>query len=421
MRTPCLLISLLISAPAGANPALQRLQSALLSDDAEVTVTWEIGPPSGPRAQLRIEGGRAQLRDCPPGGACTEVAAQRPLTAGQKARLLSGLRAAGLPTLRSAGPESGTPDRSLAVALAGAQAGTWRLPRADWPAPPGGDTEGLAAFLDELADGLRRQATARRPLPVPRSAAELARIQLKVRLLPRERPGGVLSLVHGVASITPEEGTQPRTPRPTPWQRKLSEAEQEALAQALAAADLDRLEEQVPRREAPAIGDSDGRLLTLHLLPLLDEGEAAGQPRGLQRYLADLLRSPARPLFDRLLALLLEPPARPQPPPRTAMEVVGRDDLVLRWEAAGAAPVTVRMADLQEQPREALRKAVIVAGPYLAGRPRTGERVLVVMAPVREKDKTRDHVVGTYGGSLASWRRGATSYLADILEKQGGR
>ena len=81
-----------------------------------------------------------------------------------------------------------------------------------------------------------------------------------------------------------------------------------------------------PRRAQPAIGDDDGRLATLHLLPAEREAApvagrkpgsgtsapvapqaaapAAEQPRGLKRYVADLQRSAAAPLISQLVSML---------------------------------------------------------------------------------------------------------------------
>ena len=77
--------------------------------------------------------------------------------------------------------------------------------------------------------------------------------------------------------------------------------------------DFDRLEETIPVRARPAIGDDDGRLVTLHLLPASKMAPTVvpKQPRGLKRYLADWVRSPAEPVV-RLLAswLLLHSPKK---------------------------------------------------------------------------------------------------------------
>ena len=118
--------------------------------------------------------------------------------------------------------------------------------------------------------------------------------------------------------------------------------------------------------------------------------------------------------MEQLLAILLAPPEQTGPPPRTAREVIGRDDLVLGWRGAGGA-IEVHMADLAPAPREELRRAIVVAGPYLDGRPRGGERVLSLTAPL---GKGREHLIGSYGAALVTWRRGPTERLAGLLEAQ---
>ncbi len=302
--------------PALADPAgMQQLKGALAQGRAEgLVVTWTLGLIGTEKQRLVIREGLAQVAHCP-AASCTDAGAASRLTAGQRDRLLSGLRAAGLSSLRGAGPgQIASVDRELRVKAGGNQAGQWSLPRAEWPAPPGGDSEGLAAFLDGLYRDLSSAASARHPVPVPRSPADLLELTLKLRLVPRTRPGGVVLIEHGVVSVTPEEGTLPRVPVPVPWQRPLSTEEQARLIEALGAADLYQLEGQVPRREAPAIGDEDGRLATLHLLPLPGGRMESFQPWGCRRFLQDLLRSPAAPLAEQLVALLT-PPARLLPPP----------------------------------------------------------------------------------------------------------
>lgn len=303
---------LFCASPALAGPAGQRIQEALVrGEGSALQVQWEIGRPEAERRRLLVEGGKARLQSCPAAAACSDVGAAA-LSPGQRDRLISGLRAVGLGALRSAGDGDSPPDRALTVTLSGGPPASFKLARSEWPAPPAGDSEGVAAFLDELAGKLGRDAVARRPLPVPHSAAELAAVRLKLTVRPKEKPGGTLVLERGVARVTPAEGTVPRTPAPAPFERKLSEAEQEKLAQALAAAELEQLEEAVPRRAAAAIGDSDGRLVTLHLSPPLEgDKEPAYQPRGWERFLADLQRSKAAPLLQELMALLTAPAPRP--------------------------------------------------------------------------------------------------------------
>lgn len=298
-----------------AAPTLQALQESLVrgqADGLSLSMTWEIGLPGAPRRALQIslDGGSAELAGCPP----------LTLTAGQRDRLLSGLRSANVATLRGLPREqTGRADRTLTLRARGAQVGAWTLPRADWPAAA--DDGGLAAFLDELAERIERGAAARRPLPVPRTLAELDGVRLKLHLAPARAPGGVLLIERGVASVTPEEGLKARHPPPAPWQRPLSEEERERLLRGLQAAGLDHLEEAVPARAAAAIGDTDGRVATLHLLPPEEGGGGGGrgvqgQPRGLKRFLADLQRSPAQPLIDQLVQLVEVPPAAQRKRPR---------------------------------------------------------------------------------------------------------
>jgi hypothetical protein len=322
----CALVWTLAAPGAGvsrAAPTLQALQESLIrgqADGLSLSMTWEIGLPGTARRALQVslekDQGSAELSSCPASAAappsCQKVAPPLTLTAGQRDRLLSGLRSANVATLRGLPREqAGRADRALVLRAQGAQVGAWALPRADWPAAA--DDGGLAGFLDELAERIDRAAAARRPLPVPRTLAELDGVRLKLHLLPARAPGGVLLIERGVASVTPEEGLKARRPPPAPWQRPLSEEERERLLRNLQAADLDHLEEAVPARAAAAIGDTDGRVATLHLLP--PEGAAAGgkgaqgQPRGLRRFLADLQRSPAQALLDQLVQLVEVPPA----------------------------------------------------------------------------------------------------------------
>lgn len=422
MRTrpfPALFFACLCLSSGGVRaegPGLQGLRAALSAGRAEeIGLTWTQGPPgAGETLRLTIKDARARLARCAGEGRCSDVGPGLVLTPGQRERLLSGLRAAGLSSLRSA--DTGVPtDRSLVLSCGAERAGAWSLPRGEWPVPAGGDSEGLAAFLDELVADRAHAAAARPPVPVPRTPEELSQLTLKFRLRPRTLPGGVLTIEHGVASAAPEEGSVPRAPRPAPWQHALSPAEQAQLVAVLGAAQFDRLEDAVPRRAAPAIGDDDGRLATVHLFPPLAGPLSGTEPRGYQRFLQDLLRSPARALVEQLLALLTSPPPPLLPVPKTVKEVIGRDDLILTWQGQGRE-ATVRLADLQPEPREALRQAVVIAGPYLARKGKAGERVLVVAAPVAD----RAHVLGTFGGALSDWRRGPTSRLCALLEPRLG-
>lgn len=331
---------------AGAAPrlaeALQRGQAAAL------TLTWTMGREGEAVDKLRIDGGSASLQHCEAAG-CAAVGAPLTLTAGQGGQLLSVLRAAELPRLRSAevGARAAA-DRRLELLLAGgpgaAPLGLWQLDRAEWPTPP--DGYGPAEFLDELARTLRQSVKTRPPVPIPTTVAELQELRVQLRLTPRSRPGGLVTIERGLVHVAPAEGSLPRSPLPRPFERPLTPSEEEQLVSALQAAQLDKLDQVVPRRVAPAIGDDDGRLVTLHLwraepvaakdagpasrtrppatrgsVPELASGpktapsspaEPRFEPRGIERYLADLLRSPAQPLCQKLVELLLAdpPPAR---------------------------------------------------------------------------------------------------------------
>jgi hypothetical protein len=156
---------------------------------------------------------------------------------------------------------------------------------------------------------VQRSAQARPLVPVPTTVQELQGLRVQLRITPRTRPGGVVSIENGLVHVTPAEGSLPRSPQPRSFERPLLDSEQEDLIKVLQAAQLDQLDAVVPKRAAPAIGDDDGRLAALHLIP---EGKQPlrVEPRGIERYLADLLRSPARPLCEKLIDMLLaSPPA----------------------------------------------------------------------------------------------------------------
>lgn len=329
-----------------ASGAAPRLAEALQRGQATAfALTWTMGREGEAVDKLRIDGGSASLQHCEASG-CAAVGAPLTLTAGQGGQLLSVLRAAELPRLRSAevGARAAA-DRRLELGLAGgpgAALGLWQLDRAEWPTPP--DGYGAADFLDELARTLRQSAKTRQPVPIPTTVAELQELRVQLRLTPRSRPGGLLTIEHGLVHVAPAEGSLPRSPLPRPFERPLTPSEAEQLVSALQAAQLDKLDQVVPRRAAPAIGDDDGRLVTLHLWraepaavkdavptgrarptakrePVSAPGpktippapaEQRFEPRGIERYLADLLRSPAQPLCQKLVELLLAepPPAR---------------------------------------------------------------------------------------------------------------
>lgn len=297
---------------ARASGGAAAIQGALQAGDADaLTLTWTRGRPDAVHTELRIAAGKAVLRRCTAGGAgasCTEVGTSQALSGGQKEQLLSGLRAAGFATLRTSDADAvALADRGLEVAVRGAPAGTWQLPRGEWPAPP--DGYGAAEFLDDLGTRIEQAASARQPVAVPRTLDELQRVRVQLRLSPRRSPGGVVVVERGTAQVTPEEGSLPRVPRPRPFSRALTPGEQAELLAALQAAGLETLDTQVPRRAQPAVDDADGRVATLHLLPL--DGEAdkgAPLPRGCERYLADFQRSPAAPLLNQLVGWVTSPP-----------------------------------------------------------------------------------------------------------------
>lgn len=331
--------------------AARRLQAVLQAGQVEtLKLAWTMGREEAGSESLRIDGGRATLLRCEPSPElpanspanpspnlapnlapaaatherCRALGVPLGLTAGQREQLMSALRSADLPHLRSADADvRAAADRRLELEGAAAPLGRWQLSRSEWPTPP--DGYGLAEFFDELAHKLRQGATARPPVSIPTTVAELAALRVQLRLTPRTRPGGLVTIEHGLVHVTPAEGSLPRSPPPRPWERPLDKSEEEQLVRALQAAQLEQLDQQVPKRGAPAIGDEDGRLATLHLLradpaaapsgrkpasSVSDADPVRVEPRGIERYLADLMRSPARPLCQQLIELLLaEPPA----------------------------------------------------------------------------------------------------------------
>ena len=346
-----LLVPLAASAEISAATAAP-LNTVLQSGQAEaVKLTWTLGRPGEALELLRIDGGRATLQRCEPAGeapaqaGCAAVGAPLTLTPGQRGQLVSVLRAAELPSLRTADPDArAAADRALELAVAASPRtttiGRWQLARSDWPTPP--DGYGLASYLDELAQKLRRGAQTRPPVAIPSTVAELAELRLQLRLTPRARPGGLVTIEHGLVHVTPAEGSLPRSPPPPAWERPLQPSEAEQLVKSLQAAQLDHLDQVVAKRAAPAIGDSDGRLATLHLMraePVVSidasppkttsrlsdqpapkpNGSAPAtaplreEPRGVERYLTDLMRSAAQPLLSQLVELLLAPPPAPAP------------------------------------------------------------------------------------------------------------
>lgn len=325
------------SGRSDGNPAgLVRLRAALTAGQAgELRLTWAQGPngtasTDGPVKRLVVEGGTARLLRCAPD--CAPVGAPHTLTAGEQAMILSGLRSLELDSLRSS-DEAALADRTLELTVAGTEVGRWQRARSDWPAPPSPSGEGLQPALDELLGRIERAASARRPVAIPQTAAELSGLRLKLQLSPSRHPGGLILVEGGRVHVIPEEGSLARMPRPREHERPLSPDEEARILAGLKAIDWERIDEQVPRRAQPAIGDDDGRLATLHLLPAEREAApAAGrklgsgstgapaatqaapapaseQPRGLKRYVADLQRSAAAPLISQLVSMLTAQPA----------------------------------------------------------------------------------------------------------------
>lgn len=285
----------------GASPATIV---ELLRDDsaAQLRLSWTL--TAGQR--LEIEGGAALLLRCSDSesASCANVGAPLLLTAGERAQLVSRLRASELAGLQSS-EAAAQSDRVLKLSSGARALGGWRLPRGDWPTPP--DGYGLPDFLDDLGRRIQQASEARKPVAVPQTLAELRALRVQIKLEPRRRPGGVLSIEGGQLRLQPQEGFVPRSPAPRPSQRPLVPAEEEQLLARLQQAQLDTLEARVEKRAEPAIGDDDGRLLTLHLLPSEGSPATVGQPRGLQRYVADLRRSPAEPLVELLVSWLTAP------------------------------------------------------------------------------------------------------------------
>lgn len=315
----------------------QRLTTVLQSGQVDaLKLVWTMGRQAEAHEQLQLDHGRATLQRCAPqteaaaAPSCQAVGTPLVLTPGQREQLISALRSADLPHLRSADADArATVDRGLELLNPDSTTplSRWQLSRSDWPTPP--DGYGLAEFFDELGRKLKQTATARQPVPIPTTVAELDALRVQLRLTPRTRPGGLVTIEHGLVRVTPTEGSLPRSPPPRPWERPLSASEGEQLVSALQAAHLDELDQRVPKRAAPAIGDDDGRLATLHLLraepvlATLPQGSKAErelsrelpatdtvrvEPRGIERYLTDLMRSSAQPLCQKLVALLLADP-----------------------------------------------------------------------------------------------------------------
>lgn len=291
--------------------ATKALTEALRDEAADkLGLTWKT--EQGP--ELRITDGIASLQSCSADTACTQVGQPLTLSAGEKLQLVSRLRASELFSAHSS--ESPTrSDRTLVLSSATRSLGTWRMPRSEWPTPA--DGYALPDYLDDLSRRITQAAQQRKPVAVPQTVEALRRLRLQLRVEPQRRPGGLLQIENGTLRITPEEGFVPRSPLPRPSVRQLAPDEEQALLSLLQQARLDDLDRLIEKREQPAIGDDDGRVLTLHLLPSADSPAETGQARGVRRYVTDVLRSPAAPLVQTLLGWLTTSvataPQRPQP------------------------------------------------------------------------------------------------------------
>lgn len=297
------------SAQAPDREGLAKLNQVLAGEDASsLSLSWTQGSPGSPTRRLVIASNQVKAETCEP--ACAPLGTPFTLTGGEQSQLLSRLRASNLGGLRSAPPEAAdSVDRSLSgLRVGGARVGSWSLSRADWPTGP--DGTGLADFLDELTRRLERSAAVRPLVAVPKTVADLQGVRLKLKVTARRKPGGVLTVEGGKLRLEPEEGSVPRVPRPGISERALTAAEQDRLAQLLTSSRFEELDTLVPKRGQPAIGDDDGRLATLHLLPTaetISKSAAPPQARGVERYVADLSRSPAEPLLAQLLGWLSTP------------------------------------------------------------------------------------------------------------------
>lgn len=303
--------------------ALQALDPGTMDT---LKLSWRKGQAEGDRLVLSLDAGVAKVERCD--AACQPLGSALTLTSGQKEQLLSGLRSARLTSLRSGPDAELTADRALWLSIPGRVPLAISLSRSDWPVSA--DGSGVASVLDDLMRQIVQKSSARPLVDVPRSIEDLAKVTVQLTVSTSKHPGGLLRIDHGTLSITPEEGSLARQPRPKSMTRILTMEEQTQLVSALQSLDFDRLESSIPVRARPAIGDEDGRVVTLHLLPSaplqvakIKLAQTRGklgkvklqpvtedrQPRGLRRYMADFVRSPAEPAL-RLLAgwLLLHPP-----------------------------------------------------------------------------------------------------------------
>lgn len=298
-------------ASAQLGVAAKTLTAALADDEAtKLGLRWQ----STDGHELRISDGTAALLRCTDATTCAKEGEPLPLSTGERSQLVSRLRATELFRVHSSDSDAPN-DRTLILSHASTVLGTWRVPRADWPIPP--DGYGLADYLDDLRRRISQAAQARKPLAVPQTVEGLRALRLQIQVEPRRRPGGRLQIESGQLRVVPEEGFVPRSPAPRAGTRPLTQDEEQHLLSLLQQARLDDLDRLIEKRDQPAIGDDDGRPLTLHLLPSERATSDPGQARGLRRYVADLERSPAGPLVQQLLSWLTTPlPAPTHSKPR---------------------------------------------------------------------------------------------------------
>lgn len=318
-----------LSGSAGAqSDSLQDLLRPGAMDSLKLS--WRKGQADSDRLVLQLDAGVAKVERCD--AACQPLGQALTLTSGQKEQLLSGLRSASVASLRSGQDAELTADRALSLVMPGRAPVVVSLSRSDWPTSS--DGQGIASMLDDLILQIVQKSSARPLVDVPRTVADLANVTVQLTVSTSKHPGGLLRIDHGTLSITPEEGSLARQPRPKPVTRILSAEEQQQLVSALQSLDFERLESAIPVRTRPAIGDEDGRVVTLHLLPSAPlqstksklaqtrgtlgtlkraPVKEARQARGLRRYMADFVRSDAEPAL-RLLSgwLLLHPPQVPR-------------------------------------------------------------------------------------------------------------
>ena len=322
-KTMAFLTWALLSWPHAGRAESDSLQDLLRPGAGDsLKLSWRKGQVDGDRLMLRLSDGVAQVERCE--SSCQPVGHALTLTSGQKEQLLSGLRSANLTGLRP-GPDADlTADRALVLELPGRAPLALSVSKSDWPVSA--DGQGAASVLDDLILKIVQKSSARPLVEVPRSVADLAKVTVQLTVSTSKHPGGLLRIEHGTLSMTPEEGSLARQPRPKPVTRILSAEEQQQLVSALQSLDFDRLESVIPVRTRPAIGDDDGRVVTLHLLPsaplqaaktkLAQTRGKLGkvkpatpteerQARGLRRYMADFVRSPAEPALRLLSGWML--------------------------------------------------------------------------------------------------------------------